>query len=393
MIQSSALSALVIIALSLSVWAWVHFSGLRSLDASETTVVVGFFTAAVLVIRWLLARRRRRLGRNRLPVVVWWGTGAAMAATQLLGLPLVAAHATAAESDLGAATAEIACGSDQPTVRSGEVMTLTAWRLPALATGRRYEWTVTAGTVAPGGNTARWSFDGVPAGSHRAVVRVTETSRRPIECTVNVIVRDTDDVLRAGPEGGGAFLPSGQNEAPDYGLYSYLLLGAAPDDATHDRYLRTLDSYLRKVPHITRLEQYLPVDQLNVVYVPVIVSPTNEVRARWLLDHYDFARARFLLRRLPGSLRQGPYFVSSLQPLGNAAQTPREYLFQDLSTVPQHLIDSWVIAFLNQSAQERFWKPSTVEALNLRMRTLIGVLAVGLPDVRRSLKDWVDVRK
>lgn len=85
--------------------------------------------------------------------------------------------------------------------------------------------------------------------------------------------------------------------------------------------------------------------------------------------------------------------MSSLPPLGNAAQTPREYLFPDLSTVPPHLIDSRVIAFLNQSVQERFWKPSTVASLNLRMRTLIGVLAVGLPDVRRSLKDWVDVRK
>jgi hypothetical protein len=213
-----------------------------------------------------------------------------------------------------------------------------------------------------------------------------------VVCSLTVIVRGADDAWRAGPEAGFAFLLAGQHETPGYGLYSYLLLGAAPDESTQDRYLRTLDSYLRKMPHLTRLEQYLSPDQLNATYLPLTIAPGRELSARWLLDHYDFARARVVLRQLPGNLRRGPYFVSALRPLGKPSQDVREYLVQDLSTVPPHLIDSWVVEFLNQSAQERFWRVSTVEQLSLKIRTIIGVLSIGLPHVRSSLKDWIGVQ-
>jgi hypothetical protein len=388
MLKSSALSALAIMALSLAVW--VYLSDLRALDVSETTVVVGFFTALVLGARWLLARLRRRRERT-LPVIAWWTIAPAMATAGAVGL-LVGAAAAAGERDRDAALAPLACASEQPTTRPGEVVMLKAWRLPALETVPRYTWTATSGSLAAAGDTARWTLDAVPAGVHRAMVRVTAASEPPAECTVAVVVRGADDTWRAGPEAGFAVLAAGQRETPGYGLYSYLLLGAAPDDATRDRYLRVLDSYLRKMPHVLRLEQYLAPDQLNVTYVPVTILPTSAPGARWLLDHYDIARARSLLRRLPGNLRSGPYFVSSSRPLGDPGPDPHQFLLQDLSTVPLHLVDSWVIAFLNQSSQEHFWKGAALTQLALKMRTIIAVLGLGLPDVRNALKDWIGVR-
>jgi len=35
---------------------------------------------------------------------------------------------------------------------------------------------------------------------------------------------------------------------------------------------------------------------------------------------------------------------------------------------------------------------STVEQLSLKIRTIIGVLSIGLPHVRSSLKDWIGVQ-
>jgi hypothetical protein len=391
MLRTSALSALVIIALSLAVWTLVYVSGLRTLDTSETTVVVGFFTAMVLGGRWLVVRLCRRRGGSGQPIIAWWSIASLLAAPGSIDVLTMTVTASAAERDaLG--SPGLACTTDQPTAGSGNVVTLRAWWFSPLGTAPRYVWTANVGTLTAAADSARWTLGGVPPGHYRAEVRVTEAPGTSLECGVTVIVRGPDDVWRAGPEAGLAFLVTGQHETPGYGLYSYLLLGGAPDDTTNDRYLRVLDAYLRKMPHVSRLEEYFPPDQLNATYVPVTSVPVSPPNAKWLLEHYDFARARFLLRRLPGNLRRGPYFVSALRPLSVPGGEPREYLLQDLSSVPPHLVDSWVIAFLDQSSQERFWKTSAVRQLGLKMRTIIGVLSLGLPEVRGSLKDWIDVR-
>ena len=115
------------------------------------------------------------------------------------------------------------------------------------------------------------------------------------------------------------------------------------------------------------------------------------VSAQWLLDNYDYAHARFLLHALPGDLTRGPYLVSSLQPLDKSTTGP--YLVQNLSSVPPHLVSLWTFEFLNQAAQEHFWEPSTGRMLVLRLRTAIGIMAEGAPDVRKSLNEWITLAK
>jgi hypothetical protein len=108
------------------------------------------------------------------------------------------------------------------------------------------------------------------------------------------------------------------------------------------------------------------------------------------VDHYDYARARVLLDSLPGDLREGPYLVSVLKPLASTA--PREYLFQNLSFVPDDddkLISYWVREFLAQAAQERFWEPRTLDSFVLKLRTTIAVLSFGLQPVQKGLESWV----
>ena len=122
--------------------------------------------------------------------------------------------------------------------------------------------------------------------------------------------------------------------------------------------------------------------------MPVTSPPPGAVSAEWILEKYDYARARTILRLLPGTHRDGPYIVSALRPL--AAPTPLgPVLFQDLSRVPPHLVSAWVKEFLNQAAQERFWEERTGQQLAHRLRLTIGVLAEGLPEVRKALDSWI----
>jgi hypothetical protein len=149
-----------------------------------------------------------------------------------------------------------------------------------------------------------------------------------------------------------------------------------------------LEEYL-KFPNARSLEVYIPRRDLNIVYLPIKVISESGVSAEWVLEHYDYARSRSLLRAVPGHRRDGPYIVSVLKPLSRTTTLSGQYLDQDLSAVPPHLVTAWVREFLNQAAQERFWEARTVQRFALRLRTTIAIAAVGLPEVKDGLDRWI----
>jgi hypothetical protein len=307
---------------------------------------------------------------------------------------LVAAALAGAGTVVAApAPLEVACSAERPTARAGEVVGLRAW---AVATGRSltYAWSSPTGRLEASGAEARWLLADAPAGPSAATVRVTDARGQVGECVVRVVVAGTQR-SRGGPApapalpretGRSPLLPS-DRERDGYGLYSYLLLGAPPGEADRPRILEALTAFAAVVPEIDALERYVPRRELNIAYLPLTETPAPGATAQWLLDHYDFARARSLLR-LAGGGRDGPYFVSALRPL-SPTSTVRPILLQDLSTVPAHLVAPWVKEFLNQAAQERFWEEKTGRQLVGKMRLTVAVLAVGLPEVRKALDDWI----
>lgn len=292
----------------------------------------------------------------------------------------------------------VACTAEKVTIALGETVLLRAWARSPEGGAPRYAWDAAIGELEIRGTSARWDLRGVRPGTYAATVRVTLPSGPSGECIVRVVVRH-DVGGRGVPDGpptpsretGSALLVAGEPEASGYGLYSYLLLGARPVDDSRKRVLEAIEVYWGLVPEISRLEQYVPRQQLNVAYLPVRNLPESRISAAKVLETYDYARARSILRFVPGATREGPYILSTLKPIGVAgAASPLErYLFQDLSRVPPHLVASWVKEFLSQAAQERFWEVRTVEGLGLKLRVTVGVLADALPEVRKALDTWI----
>ena len=209
-----------------------------------------------------------------------------------------------------------------------------------------------------------------------------------------------------GRETGRAFLIGEQPEAKGYGLYSYFLFGAPPTEAARERYLNLIAGYLESIPPVGSFKGSLERWELNVAYLPLKDSPPvefskdcsqlpcqtgNVAFAQWVLDHYNYARARVLLRAVPtgGTHRNGPYIVSSLKPLSMTPTLPLPYLYQDLSSVPPHLVLLWVKEFLDEAAQERFGEARKVQQVALKLRQSIAVAAKGLPDVLEALDRWI----
>ena len=137
-------------------------------------------------------------------------------------------------------------------------------------------------------------------------------------------------------------------------------------------------------PAIRELEVYLPRSELNVTYIPITVSPGRLVSPEWLLEHYDYARARALLRTLGGDHLRGPYLVSS-QKAPVPTKPVTDCLYQDLSTIPPRLAGDWMREFLRQAAQWGISKQPKLETLGLWMRTIIAVAGSGIDPVLHGI--------
>jgi hypothetical protein len=214
---------------------------------------------------------------------------------------------------------------------------------------------------------------------YRATVRADGAGGSTGTCTIELWPAPRD--RGPGREAGRTFLIGGQPSPPGYGLYSYVLLGAGPTNASRERYLKTIEAWWNLVPELAELEKYLDKEQLNVMLLPSRVPSQVRVSPDRLLENYDYARARVLLRAIGRQGRDGPYFVSTVQPLDSDVSPSGPYLFQDLSTIPPALATAWTKEFINQAAQQRFWEERTAQMLGLRMRTTLRVLAIGLDEL------------
>ena len=284
--------------------------------------------------------------------------------------------------------APVSCSPDKAAIEMGQAVIVRTWALPATGQQLTYTWTAQRGKIQGSGKEVTWNLTGAEAGAYRIRVRIRNSQVTVGECSVRVDVVAVDRGLR---ESGREFLLRGTTESAGYGLYSYLLFGSMPTSDNRNRYLKVINAYLDflKISDLQATNNYTP-QQLNITYLPLNTSKVDQIGASWLLDHYDFPRARSILSNLPGDRKNGIYFVSSVKPLTKGSSPP--YLFQDLSNVPtspNDLITWWAHEFLNQAAQEHFWNPRTRELLALRIRTTIAVLAEGLPDVKKSLDAWV----
>jgi len=292
----------------------------------------------------------------------------------------------------------VTCSPDRPIAFPRETVRLTAWA-SSPNEPIQYEWEVSAGRLEGQGSEISWDFTGVRPGKiYEAKVRVSDASGRSAEGSVQVILQSRPvETMGGGRETGRSFLLPDQQEDPGYGLYSYLLLGAEPSDAARPRYLKAVLEYL-KFPDINDLEKYIKRNELNITYMPIRELPGKDTLKQikdkqydkvveWVLAHYDYARA--LLRKLPRDHRDGPYILSFLQPYDWKAKPSRPYGIQNLSFVMLDLVEPWMKLFLNQAAQERFWKAKTGEKLVLQLRNVVEIMAKDLPEIKRSLKDWI----
>lgn len=343
---------------------------------------------------------------NRQPGLVVAG------AVMLIAL-LIRSTAVSAEALHGkhaASGIDLICLTEQPAIIEGQNATLRAWA--STSDGRpvkaplHFHWDVDAGRIADQGAMTQWDLSSVkvrPPGEVRkvtATVRTAAPGRSPASCTVQVLIgKKSATALTRGLEewpsliSARHYLLRGEPEAPDYGLYSYLLFSAPPKDAEErQRYLKTIDACLLVLQDVdVYLSRHVRPRSLNITYIPVMTIPSHgKSRADWavnVLNAYDYAEAQILLNNVRQDHEGGPYLVSVLTPLSQS--DTQVHLWEDLTGVVPSLAWDWMRNFTYLAAQQRSWSQVSLRHFALTLRNLIAVAGKVAPMTAAALQQAI----
>lgn len=299
----------------------------------------------------------------------------------LLGTPLLAVVLHCAELPL-------ACTPNRPVANEGDSVLVSAWPPPGEWV---FDWSVKTGQVESGtGRNAVWDLSGVPSGEHEINVSATRPGSSSLTCRARLFVeRKTDS--RGDKFSRRFILGPGQLELKNYALYSYVVLAApGTDKEAKERNRKLLEVWKNKTLQMSALERKESTNKLNAIFVPVD-QPNIDTDIAWIEKHYDYNRADRILMNVPGVHTGGPYLVASMSPL--TSEKSNRILVLDASWAPPSTIEFWYSAFANQAAQERFDEPNRMDFFNLKLRTMISVLAEGLPQAKEALASIIAIGK
>jgi hypothetical protein len=186
------------------------------------------------------------------------------------------------------------------------------------------------------------------------------------------------------------------SEAPGFGLYSYLLFGSLPSDATRPLYLAAVNASMAKVQPISVPLGVFSPKQLNLYLIPLLKPPPAEINdddlPDWVVTNYDYARAEGIL----SIIRERGTGIYILSVLGKGVNTSTPlappYLWQDLSHVESKIVVAWIQHFLDQAKKERPWEENMGEEFILELRNYVekcaNDVAAAIPAMATAIK-WI----
>jgi hypothetical protein len=230
-------------------------------------------------------------------------------------------------------------------------------------------------------------------GSGDSAEEVPAAVRAPVADIVEPPTRHGPDL--SARETGFDWLTRGSDELPGFSLYSYFLLGSRPTPSTRPRYLMAIAAFLQRVPTVgTLIEAGFEPEGLNVTYIPVLEPPPAGFDEQWVLDNYDFERARFLLASFAGRHHRGPYIFSVESPLDGPGSPAGRHLKQDLSSCSTRLLDAWITVYLDQASRRDFDRPDRMQSFRVGVRDGIARAAEHVQGVTVAIADltaWINV--
>jgi hypothetical protein len=152
--------------------------------------------------------------------------------------------------------------------------------------------------------------------------------------------------------------------------------------------VRTLSRYLAIiraiVERVERTDQMIAVGyepkELNAIYFPVTRRPSRTASvkkmAEWIMDNYDFARAKRILDSLDAVSGDGPFLLASLSPLSSGVRSNTNGFMTDLGNASAATAELWTRHFIAVSCIPQQWNRASLERAMLEVRDYIGTIAM-----------------
>ncbi|HEX8172429.1 MAG TPA: hypothetical protein VF824_17980 [Thermoanaerobaculia bacterium] len=217
--------------------------------------------------------------------------------------------------------------------------------------------------------------------------------------TVPATTTTTIETATAVFEPAWAVWPTGAPEPSGFGLYSYVLIRDVPQNADEiDTALHVIERLLHVADDLPTALANNPRSELNVFFFPTTAAPAvgkdRKELARWILAHYNHARARRILDRL-GETRRGPYFVTALTPLGDSPKAGQAGCVQVLTRTRRAYLADWVDYFVQSASRPRTWDEATLQKMLMETRDhleVVGVVVPAIVDDVKKIAKWFSVK-
>lgn len=180
---------------------------------------------------------------------------------------------------------------------------------------------------------------------------------------------------------GWCFLEHGKTEQRLVGAHTYLLLSVEEKGERRLQVLSVLERILRVIsPQVELLDKP---SMLNAFEFPVKVGMlpatvvTHADKARWILDNYDYARARSMMRALREySPTAPPLLFCSLEPLSNRTTPPQTAVLRaTLELDDDDTLLPIVDRFVSKSTTISEWNEKHIGEVFLDVRQLANEMA------------------
>lgn len=193
----------------------------------------------------------------------------------------------------------------------------------------------------------------------------------------------------------------GAQEERGYGLYSYVVFRSRPSEKTRPRYVAVIKAIVERVE---RTDQMIAVgyerEELNAIYFPVMRRPSRSASvaeiAEWIIDNYDFARAKRILDSIESISGDGPFLLASLSPLGSGLRATTNGFMTDLGRASDETAPLWTRHFIAVSCIPQQWNRTSLERAMLSVRDYISTVAMaGAPVMNAvdSIVAWIKPKR
>ncbi len=162
------------------------------------------------------------------------------------------------------------------------------------------------------------------------------------------------------------YLLRGENENPDYGLFSYILFSRKPaTEKETERYIALHAAYrsLHNVEAYQKMvaDSLLSTQNINVTYWLTNINSNNsremkdsleslETTDQFFVEYYDYFRADLILNEIKGINNRGPFIVSYHYPL---TKLPEEFEKDELLLIDLTRVDEGQFATVLEYYQNK----------------------------------------